>query len=96
MNWVTVLRFARVLDLRFSDFELGLDAPNHQDFAYALIALVDSEILKSFAHSKALTRTAMPVLNHSDLHHYRIAFDDHGVYDIVCVRVEVSYERVTA
>ncbi|MDT4988274.1 MAG: hypothetical protein QOI74_2368, partial [Micromonosporaceae bacterium] len=32
----------------------------------------------------------------SDLHHYRIAFDDHGTYDIVCTRVEVAYERVGA
>src|SRR5258708_39194530 len=54
MNWVTVLRFAQVLDLRFADFELGLDLSNRQDFAYALIRLVDSDILKNFAHSKAL------------------------------------------
>jgi hypothetical protein len=94
MNWVTILRFPHVLDLRFSDFELGLELSNRQDFAYALIRLVDSEILGHFADSKALTRTAMPVLGDSDLYHYRIAFDDHGTYDIVCTGIEISYERV--
>ena len=94
MNWVTILRFTHVLDFRFSDFELGLELSNGQDFAYALIRLVNSEILRKFADSKALTRTAMPVLSDSDLNHYRIAFDDHGTYDIVCAGIEISYERV--
>ena len=94
MNWVTTLRFAHVLDLRFYDFELGIDLPDREDFAYALTRLSGSEILRRFADSGALTRTAMPVLRDSDLQHYRIAFDDHGTYDIVCTGIEISYERV--
>ena len=94
MNWVTNLRFVHVLDLRFSDFELGLELSDRQDFAYALIRLIDSQTLQLFVDSGSLRRTAIPVLRDSNLHHYRIAFDDHGVYDIVCTGIEISYERV--
>ena len=94
LNWVTILRFAHVLDFRFSDFELGLELSNHDDFAYTLLRMVNSELLRRFVDSAALHRTARPVLDDSDLRHYRIAFDDHGTYDIVCTGIEISYDRV--
>jgi hypothetical protein len=93
-NWQTILRFIHVLDFRFYDWELGLPKPNPSDVAFDLIELESSDTLDSFASTGALQRTAMPVTKLSDLRHYRITFDDHGTYDIVCTRLEVAHERV--
>lgn len=94
-GWVTTIEFIHVLDFRFYDFELGLEPPNSEDFEFGLIELRSSTLLERFVSTGAVRRTAMPVTNESDLHHYRIAFDDHGIYDVVCVDIRVSREKVS-
>jgi hypothetical protein len=91
-NWVTRIRFRRILDLRFSDFDLGLDLSDKEAFEYGLIELTSSETLRQFESSRVLERPASPVTHESELRHFRIAFDDHGTYDIVCLDMEVAYE----
>jgi hypothetical protein len=93
-NWMTKIRFVRVLDLRFSDFDLGLDLPDSEAFEYGLIELTSSETLRSFRSSGVLERPASPVTREPELRHFRIAFDDHGTYDIICLGIELAYEFV--
>jgi hypothetical protein len=83
------LVFRDVLDFRFYDFEVGLPIPDENDFEFGLIECTESRTLHLFDRSAALSRTASPILSGSDLHHYRIAFDDHGTYDIVCLELEL-------
>ena len=95
-NWVTVVRFMRVLDFRFFDFELGLEdqMTNSGDLEYCLIEIIDSGLVRAFVATGALRRTAVPIVAEEDLRHYRIAFDDHGIYDVVCLGVELGGRRV--
>jgi len=97
-NWVTVVRFMRVLDFRFFDFELGLEdqMTNPGDLEYCLIEITDSDLTRAFVASGALRRTAVPIVAEEDLRHYRIAFDDHGIYDVVCLGIELGSRRVDA
>lgn len=84
------LVFESVLDFRFYDFEVGLTIPDQNDFEFGLIECMESLTLHLFDRSAALSRTAFPILSGSELHHYRIAFDDHGTYDIVCLKLELE------
>lgn len=94
LAWRTIVDFPRVLDFRFFDLEIGLRPPNDDDMAFALVEIEDSDTLAQFASCGALDRTTMPVIQLADLHHYRIAFDENGVYDAISTSVEVSYRRV--
>lgn len=93
-GWRTTLTFPRVLDFRYFDFDSGLLEPNPDDGDFALVETEDSEVLAQFAATKGLERRSSTILQLSDLHHYRIAFDDNGAYDAVSTAVEVSYRRV--
>ncbi len=94
-NWVTDVRFVHVIDFRFTDFELGLkeQMANPDDLENRLIEITDSDILRAFARAGSLSRTAIPVLAEKDLRHYRISFDDHGIYDVVCTGIEITERR---
>lgn len=93
--WVTKLVFDRVLDFRFYDFELGLHdrLPNPNEVEYALVRIESSDLISAFAESGALRQTAKPVVDLPLLQHYRIAFDDHGIYDIVCLDLKITSYR---
>lgn len=88
------LVFESVLDFRFHDFEVGLTILDENDFEFGLIECMESQTLHLFDRSAALSRTSSLILSGSDLHHYRIAFDDHGTYDIVCLELELKLELV--
>jgi len=98
LNWVTIVRFVRVLDFRFFDFELGLEEQmvNSNDLENGLIEVTDSGLIRAFAAAGSLRRTAVPIVNEEDLRHYRIAFDDHGIYDVICLGIELGGRRVNA
>ncbi|HEY3751967.1 MAG TPA: hypothetical protein VGL80_22520 [Pseudonocardiaceae bacterium] len=93
-NWLTSISFSRVLDFHFYDSEIGLPLPNESDYEFALIEVENSEVIDLFKSSRSLERTAMPVTRLGDLHHYRVSFDDHGTYDVVCVGLTVAYRRI--
>jgi hypothetical protein len=87
-NWdCATVTFDRVLDFHFYDFEIGLPFPDGEDLEFGLIECIESQLVSSFTSSGVLSRTARPVVSLRDLRHLRIAFDDHGVYDIVCLDV---------
>lgn len=41
------------------------------------------------------TPRVVPVTGESDVHHYRIAFDHHRTYDILCTDMEITYRKVS-
>lgn len=84
---VTTLTFANVLDFRWSDFELGLAIPNPDDTGFRLIEVVDSGTIEEFLREGKLRQRRRGLIKEEDLRHFRIAFDDHGTYDVVCTDV---------
>lgn len=92
---ITTLTFANVLDFRWSDFELGLTLPNPSDTKFRLIEITDSETIRNFLGEGKLREHAFGATKEEDLRHYRISFDDHGTYDIVCTSMSVTVADTT-
>jgi hypothetical protein len=81
---VTRLTFERVVYYEWNIFEYHRKPSNPEDSAFGLIEISDSEIIEQIvATGRRL----------GGLRHYRITFDDHGTYDVVCERVDVAYSR---
>jgi hypothetical protein len=62
-----------------------LEIYNHQpdDYEFGLIEIVDSEEIRRWVTGPP-GRGLPGVLKESDLHHYRLGFQGHGTYDIIC------------
>lgn len=90
---IASIAFQGVLDLRFYDWELGLQMPNEDDYEFSLIEIMNSEIVDEFAESNVLSRSPSPVVHVSDLRHFRIGFDDFGTFDVICIDVSLAFER---
>jgi hypothetical protein len=88
--------FQGVLDLRFYDWDLGLQMPNEDDYEFSLIEIMDFEIVDEFAESNVLSRSPNPVVQLSDLRHFRIGFDDFGTFDVICTDVSLAFEKSDA
>ena len=81
----TALAFEHVVEYGFNDFEFHRLSSNPQDVEFGLIEILDSPIVV------AIRSTARYIGD--DLRHFRISFDDHGTYDVVCERLGISYGR---
>lgn len=84
---VTELSFEHVVAYGWNDFEFHLLPSNADDNELGLIEIVDSEIV-------AAIRVTGRYIG-AGIHHYRICFDDHGTYDIVCKKISISYSSST-
>jgi hypothetical protein len=84
---MTMLTFANVLDFRWFDFELGLTRPNPADTKFRLIEITDSETIERFRRERKLRHRPHGLVKEDDLRHFRITFDDHGTYDVICTGV---------
>jgi hypothetical protein len=80
---VTRLAFEHVLEYVWADFEFDRDPYELDVGAFSLTEIDDS---RAVAEIRATGRYVG-----SDLRHYRITFDDHGTYDVVCERLRISY-----
>jgi len=80
---VTQLSFKHIVEYEWNDFEFHRFSSNPQDVEFGLIEITDSPIA-------AEIRSTGRYIGAS-LHHFRICFDDHGTYDVVCERLEISY-----
>jgi hypothetical protein len=81
---VTRLTFEHVVYYEWNLFEYHRKPSNPEDSAFGLIEISDSQIIEEIvATGRRL----------GGLKHYRITFDDHGSYDVVCDRVDVAYTR---
>jgi hypothetical protein len=79
----TLLTFEHVVEYEFNDFEFHRYSSNPQDVEFGLIEILSSPIV-------AEIRSTGRYIG-DDLRHFRICFDDHGTYDVVCERLRISY-----
>jgi hypothetical protein len=79
---VTRLDFEHVVAYEWNAFEFHRHASNPDDVEFRLIEILDSPIVSEIRSSRRYIGAT--------LRHFRITFDDHGTYDIVCEAVHVS------
>lgn len=92
---ITRVAFISVKELRWVESRLGYVPTDQTDGAFALIEITNSELIERMKNMGPY-RDQPPgerlgLLNDSDLHHYRISFDEHGTYDVLCK--EIAIER---
>jgi hypothetical protein len=80
---VTRLAFHHVVSYAWNDFEFHRFPSNPNDVELGLIEIDDSTIV-------AEIRSTGRYIG-KELCHFRISFDDHGTYDIVCESLVISY-----
>ena len=80
---VTQLQFDHVVAYNWNDFEFHILTSNFQDVELGLIEIADSPTVAEIRSTKRYIGEG--------LHHFRITFDDHGTYDIVCEKITFSY-----
>jgi len=73
-----------VLEFAWSEFDRGVRAGD-RDVAFALIEITDSLLIAEINN-----RVRERGWDERIVHHYRIAFDDHGRYEIVCTEVTIE------
>jgi hypothetical protein len=79
----TMLAFEHVVAYEFNDFEFDRISSNPEDIEFGLIEILGSPIV---AEVRATGRYIG-----DNLRHFRISFDDHGTYDIICERLNISH-----
>ncbi len=80
----TRLTFSRVLEFRWSEFDRGVGLRD-SDHAFSLIEITDSAVIAEI--NRRVTERGW---DKRTLHHYRIGFDDHGRYEIVCAELDIQ------
>ena len=88
--------FREVYLYRFIDFDLGYEPDNRDDYEFTLIEVTDSSLREDVYTSgrwqnEGSERNLRVVLGPDRLRHYRIGFDDHGTYDVLCTDVTVEH-----
>jgi hypothetical protein len=86
----TEVTFRHVLDFRFRDQELGLDGTDAGNSAFALIEISDSELIGQFIAAGRVRMRSDGVVREGDLRHFRLTFDEHGRYDVVCTERHID------
>ncbi|TDD35528.1 hypothetical protein E1287_13700 [Actinomadura sp. KC06] len=93
---VTRLVFGRVVQYAWGQFEFPLSLGNPQDSGFHLIEITDSELVRRiveeghFSHYPPGQRAGASVPE-DELRHYRLGFDEHGYYDVVCADLEITH-----
>jgi hypothetical protein len=86
----TKITFPSVFEYRWVDSDWNRVWPHPEDYEFGLIEIVNSEFVDRMIESSPY-RSHPPgerlggVLKEADVHHYRLGFADHGIYDIVSV-----------
>ena len=93
-RWSRVV-FNVVWYYRWIEADVGYEPDNPDDFEFALIEITDSALVQDF-----LARGRWPsdngaadprmILGPDPVRHFRIGFDDHGTYDVLCGDIHVE------
>jgi len=81
---VTRLTFSHVLEFGWSEFDRGARLRD-DDVAFSLIEITDSPLIAEI--NRRVWGRGWDV---RPLHHYRIGFDDHGCYEVVCGKLNIE------
>ncbi len=96
----TKLTFVDVYEYRFIGPDHDYAWTNEEDFEFTLIEITDSEqvkrLLGSGIYGSRAVGTRLGALAETDLHHYRIGFDEYGTFDILCLNVRDEQFRITS
>lgn len=89
--------FRGVFLYRFIDIDLGYEPDNRDDYEFTLIEVTDSALREDVYtrgrwQNEGLERDLRIVLPPDQLRHYRIGFDDHGTYDVLCTEATVEHD----
>src|ERR1700753_2122584 len=87
----TRLTFDGVWRYEWTDFNLSYESSNREDGEFALVEILDSAVISNILERGRWVedgphRDLRDVFRDAPLRHYRISFDDHGDYDVICSR----------
>jgi hypothetical protein len=72
--------------------------PHSGDYEFGLIEIIDSEFvartIDSSPYRNAPQGQRMGALSEAELHHYRLGFDNHGLYDVVSLKCDISTSSI--
>jgi hypothetical protein len=93
------LTFPSVFEYRWVDGDWDKVWPHPEDYEFGLIEIEKSELIdrmvqSSLYRSRSIGERLGGVLKEVDVHHYRIGFDEHGIYDIVSLECIVEQFHV--
>lgn len=91
----TKVVFRQILEYHWVNYLLDLELGNQGDLAFRLIEISDSDRLRRLVEAGILGCANLSdrldeKFNESDVRHYRICFDDHGTYEVICTEVSIS------
>jgi hypothetical protein len=84
------LTFSRVLVMNWVEFDTGFLQCNDEDTEFTLIEITNSALLANIVARNPVAPGELDWLR--EARHYRIAFDDHGTYDIVCYELQIDFK----
>ena len=87
--------FDVVWHYRWIDMDVGYEPENRDDYEFTLIEITDSALVKGFLarghwQNDGESGDLRTALGAEAVRHFRIGFDDHGTYDVLCGDVQVE------
>jgi hypothetical protein len=86
---LTHVDFTDVLWYQWTDEDFEIFNSNADDYEFGLIEITNSEQVQRWVHGRP-GRSLPGVLKESDLHHYRLGFEEHGTYDVICTSLAIQ------
>jgi len=88
------IQFLSVLEYRWDDFDHYYSPyENDEDLEFKLIRILDSQWVETMASKGWFQKYAGqrfgPQLSESRVKHFRIAFDDYGIFDVVALNIAI-------
>jgi hypothetical protein len=94
----TRLQFEDVREYRWIASDQTYFPVNCDDFEFGLIEIIDSEQIKRLL-AEGMYADRPPgqrlggTIDESELHHYRVGFDEYGSFDVICMGLQVERLR---
>ncbi|HXL91186.1 MAG TPA: hypothetical protein VN969_19760 [Streptosporangiaceae bacterium] len=92
------MTFQSVFEYRWIAFDQAYAISNRGDSGFALIEILDSGMIASMLDHGIYSgepkgKRFGGTIHEDHLRHYRIGFDDYGVFDIICLNVQVDHQE---
>jgi len=91
----TTITFPNVVEYRWVDGDWDRIWPHPEDHEFTLIEIFNSELIERMIQSSPYRNDPTGerlggALRESDVHHYRISFDNHGIYDVISTQCAIE------